>query len=76
MWWERVVKNQIRKLLTSEGARRSKDDIVQENFHHAFLYDILRRRPNQEEGTAAVKQFKAKIIRFYRARLARGNIQL
>jgi hypothetical protein len=76
MWWERVVKNQIRKLLTSEGARRRKDDIVLENFYHACLYDLLRRPPHQEDGMATINQFKAKIIRLYSARLARGNIEL
>jgi hypothetical protein len=76
MWWEKVVKNQIRKLLTSEGARRRKDDIALENFYHACLSDLLRRPPHQEDGMANINQFKAKIIRLYSARLARGNIEL
>jgi hypothetical protein len=77
MWWERVVKNQIRKLLTSEGARRRRDDIVLENFYHACLCDLLRTPPpHQEEGIAAVNKVNAKIIRLYSARLARGNIEL
>jgi hypothetical protein len=76
MWWERVVKNQICKLLTSEGARRRMDDIALENFYHACLYDLVRRPSHQEEGIAAVNQCKGKIIRLYSARLARGNIEL
>jgi hypothetical protein len=75
MWWERVVKNQIRKLLTSEGARRRREDIALENFYCACLYDLIRP-PDQEEGIAAVNHVKAKIIRLYSTRLARGNIAL
>jgi hypothetical protein len=75
MWWKRVVKNQIRKLLTSEGTRGRKDDIAPENFYHACLYDLLRRTPHQD-GMATTNQFKAKIIRFYSARLGRGYIEL
>jgi hypothetical protein len=70
------VKNQIRNLLTSEGARRRKDDIALENFCHACLYDILRRPAHQEKGIAVVSQFNAIIIRLYSARLARGNLEL
>jgi hypothetical protein len=76
MWWERVIKNQMRKLLNSERAMRRRDEIALENFYHACLYDLLRPPPPQEEGIAAVNQFKAKIIRLYSARLARGNIEL
>jgi hypothetical protein len=50
MWWERVVKNQIRKLLTSEGSRR-RDDVSLENFYHACLYDLLKRpHPTTRKG--------------------------
>jgi hypothetical protein len=76
MWWERVVKNQIHKLLTSEGASGRKDDMALENFYHACLYDLLRRPPYQEERITAVNQFNAKIIQLYSGRLARGNIEL
>jgi hypothetical protein len=61
-WWEGVVKNQIQKLLSSEGARRRRDDIALENFYNGCIYDLIRR-PHQKEGIAAIIQVKAKIIR-------------
>ena len=69
-----VVKNQIHKLLTSEGSMRRRDDIAPENFYHACLYDLLN--PHPEEGMATVNHVKAKIVQLYSARLARGKIEL
>jgi hypothetical protein len=69
-----VVKNQLRKLLTSEGSKKM-DDRSLENFYYACLYDLLKR-PHHEEGIAAVNHVKAKIVRLYSARLACGNVEL
>jgi hypothetical protein len=38
MWWERVVKKQMRELLTGEGTMRRKEDISLENFYHAYIW--------------------------------------
>jgi hypothetical protein len=74
MWWERMVKNQLRKLLTSEGSKRRRDDISLEIFYYACLYDLLKRPTHHhEEGMAAVNHIQAKIVRLYSARLARGS---
>jgi hypothetical protein len=42
MWWERVAKNQIRKLLIGESAIQRRDDLALGEFYHAFLYELLR----------------------------------
>jgi len=45
MWWERVPKNQIRKLLIGESAIRRRDDRALGEFYPASLYKHLRGPP-------------------------------
>ena len=75
VWWERVAKKQLRKLIT-EGAMRRRDDRALGNFYHAALYELLQSPPPHEEKTAAIKHIKAKIVRLYAERLRHGNIEL
>jgi len=76
VWWERVAKTQLRKLLITEGAMRRRDDLALGNFYHAALYELLQSPPPHEEKTAAINHIKAKIVRLYAERLRHGNIEL
>ena len=75
-WWERVAKNQLRKLLITEGAMRRREDLALGNFYHAALYDLLQSPPPHEDKIDTINHIKAKIVRLYAARLRHGNIQL
>ena len=44
MWWERVARNQIRKLI-SEGAMSRRDDLALGNFYHASICELLQSPP-------------------------------
>jgi hypothetical protein len=48
MWWERVVKKQIRLLFIRESTEARRDAREMENFYHAYLYDLLQM-PEQNE---------------------------
>jgi hypothetical protein len=69
IWWERVAKNQLRKLLITEGAMRRRDDLVLGNFYHAALYDLLQIPPSHEDKIMTINHIKARIVRLYGARL-------
>jgi hypothetical protein len=75
-WLERVAKNQLRKLLITEGSMRRRDDIARGNFYHAALYDLLQSPPPHEDNITTINHIKAKIVRLYAARLRHGNIEL
>jgi hypothetical protein len=75
-WWERVAKNQLRKLLITEGAMTRRNDLALANFHHAVLYDLLESPPQHEDKIMTINHIKAKIVRVYAARLRHGNIEL
>jgi hypothetical protein len=44
MWWERLAKNQIRKLI-SEGAMSRRDNLALGNFYHASICELLQSPP-------------------------------
>jgi len=48
MWWERVVKKQIRLLFIREGTEAQRDARDVENVYHVCLYDLLQM-PEQHE---------------------------
>jgi hypothetical protein len=75
-WWEKVAKNQLRKLLITERAMRRRDDIALGNFYHAAIYDLLQSLPPHEDKIMTINHIKAKIVRLYAAILRRGNIHL
>jgi hypothetical protein len=74
MWWERFVKRKIRHLFVSEGTERRRKETTMENFCHACLYDVLQGTNPQEEEMAILNNLKAKLVRLYRTKLARGAI--
>ena len=76
IWWERVAKNQLRKLLIREGAMRRRDDLALGKFYHAALYDLLQSPTPHEAKFVIINCMKAKIVRLYAARLRHGNIEL
>ena len=76
VWWERLAKNQLRRLLITEGARRRRNNLELGNFYHAALYDLLQSPPPHEDKIATNNHIKAKIVRLYAARLRHGNIEL
>jgi zona occludens toxin (predicted ATPase) len=76
IWWERVAKKQLRKLLITEGAVRRRDDLALGNFYHAALYDLTQSPPPHEDKITTINHIKAKIFRIYAARLRHGNIEL
>lgn len=72
--WERFVERKIRHLFVSEGTERRREETKIENFYHAFLYDVLQDTKPQEEKMVTLNHSKAKLIRLYSTKLARGNI--
>jgi hypothetical protein len=74
IWWERFVKRKIRHLFLSEGTERRWEETTMENFYHVCLYDILQDTNPQKEKTATLDHLKAKLVRLYSTKLARGTI--
>ena len=52
-WWEKYAKWKIRFLFIQEGIARIREDMINENFYCACIYDILRdrRHPRQKTPT-------------------------
>ena len=73
VWWERVAKKQLRQLFTCEGTERRREEKNLENFYHACLYGLIQNPPHPVEETAAVNLIKAKTVKLYSERLARGK---
>jgi hypothetical protein len=48
MWWERLLKKQIRLLFIRVGTEARRDARKMENFYHACLYDITNARTTRE----------------------------
>jgi hypothetical protein len=67
-WWERVVKNELRKLLITEGAMRRRDDLKLGKFYHSPLYNLLQSPPLHEDKITTINHIKFKIVRLYAAR--------
>jgi hypothetical protein len=42
LWWERVVKGQIRRLFIRDGTERRREETHVENVYCACLYDALQ----------------------------------
>jgi hypothetical protein len=63
-----VAKNQLRKLLITEGAMRRRDDLALGNIYHTALYDLLQSPPPHEDKITTINLIKAKIVRLYAAR--------
>ena len=76
VWLERVTKPQIRKLFISERAERRREDTTLENVYHTRFYDVLQHPPHQVNEMATVNRIKAKNVKLYSARLARGTIEM
>jgi hypothetical protein len=57
-----VAKNQLRKLIITEGAMRRRDDRALGNFYHAALYELLQSPPPHEEKIMTINHIKAKIV--------------
>jgi len=62
MWWERVTKKQIRKLLVNEGAMRRREDLAMGNLYHASFNELLKSPTPHGDKIAAVNHIMAKII--------------
>ena len=76
MWWERVVKKQIRLLLfIREGTETQRDAREMENFYHACLYDLLQMPEQHEERTAKINHLNAKLVNLFNTR-ARGMMEV
>ena len=76
MWWERVTKLRIKKLIIREETVKRREETQMENFYYAHLYDTLQRPIQHAERRAALNHLKAKIVKLHNARLARGQIEL
>jgi hypothetical protein len=76
IWWERVAKKELRKLLITEGAMRRRDDLALGNFYHGILYDLIQSPPPHEDKITTINHIRAKIVRLYAARLRHVNIEL
>jgi hypothetical protein len=58
-------------------ARSEEGTIQHENFYHACLYDVLQHQSaDRVEGVETVNRFTAKIVKLYRARLARVIVEM
>ena len=75
MWWERVVKKQIRLLFIREGTEARRDAREMENLNHACFYDLLQM-PEREKQTAKINHMKAKLVNLFNTTRARGMIEV
>jgi hypothetical protein len=62
---KKYVEKKIRFLFVQEGTARTREDIINENFYSAFMYDILKDRRRHREETATLNHFKVKIVRLH-----------
>jgi exonuclease III len=65
MWWERVVKKQIRLFFIREGTEARRDAREMENFYQACLYDLLQMPEQHENRMAKINQLKAKLVNLF-----------
>ena len=64
-WWEKYVERKIRFLFIQEGTARTGEDIINENFYFAPIYNILKDRRYPMEKTPTLNRHKAKIHRLH-----------
>jgi hypothetical protein len=76
MWWERVVKKQIRLLFMREGTEAGSDAREVENFHHACLYKLITNARKTREKTVKINHLKAKLVELLNTTRARGMIEV
>jgi hypothetical protein len=65
-WLEKLIQRKIRFLFIQEGAARTREEMINENFYYACIYDILKDRM---EKTPTLKHLIAKIARLHSKRL-------
>jgi hypothetical protein len=65
MWWNRYVKEQIRKYFVCKGATRRQDRAKLENFYYEAIYDVLRYTSHARTTHIALNALKAKIVRLH-----------
>jgi len=76
LWWERVVKINIRKLFIGEGTEKRRVETQMENFYYACLYDALKQPIQHAEKKTMINRLQAKILQIHTAKLERGQLEL
>jgi hypothetical protein len=60
MWWERLVKKNIKQLARQVELERTKTHKIMENHLYKCLYDILKANISEADKLPALQKYKAK----------------
>jgi hypothetical protein len=75
-WWEKSVKQQIRKLFMRLGAEKRHQEREMENVYYYCICDILQNPEKRRRMLADVNNFKAKIVQLHNARMEAAKLDV
>jgi len=64
-WWERYVKEILRRSFTREGTERRRERRTVETFYYASIYDILDAPIDPGRKAITIKRLKTQITRLH-----------
>jgi len=71
LWWDKYVKNMLRRSFQCEGAARNRDRKDLEDFYYVAIFQAIRNSTTTENTARTLRRMKEKILRLNR-RYTRG----
>jgi hypothetical protein len=76
MWWERMVKPQLQRILRRAECARYSEYRQMEHHLYKCLYDIIQRNMQPKDKLSTLQKYKAKIIRLHSTHAPRALLDL